>query len=302
MSVQHRTQIEYGDDWFSLTGTQLKSIDRVCMKCHYRGDGKPTRFKFKENTVEAIISNVDESDERGLTTLTNGTVFIYQVEHILSALYAMNCYDTDIELRFEDKGISVNSISPPVAHLESRDFALAIRRSFFNSHVKESIQIDQSYVFWEDSDNRDKSFVVFTPFPTLNITTHINFPYFWGNQEVTYAISPEIYEKEICWARSFFGTPFPHNKKLKDLRKWYPGLIRELENYHRSTMIDYSHQKWLTPVYSEDEPARHKLLDFIGDLSLLGKPLNASIYVYKPHHRFNRYCVNELSKKLFDDR
>ena len=75
-------------------------------------------------------------------------------------------------------------------------------------------------------------------------------------------------------------------------------MIRERKDHSLSIMIDYDHQNWITKIYSEDEPVRHKLFDFLGDIALLGVYVNASIYVYKPHHRFNRQSVKKIYKEL----
>jgi len=297
-SDSYKIEIEFGDKWFSVIGPQLNSAESVKMKCRYRGDGECARFKFNGHTIDAISSNLKGNGERGLTTIGNGHVQICQVEHILSALYGMGCLDTDIEL-YAISNDTV-SISPPVVYLNSRDFTLAIRRTFFPLNSHPAIDLDKTYIFEEETDKRDKAFALFVPYKSLNITTHINFPYFWGNKIVSFEISPEKYEQEICWARSFFATPFPHQTELSELREKFPKLIRERNIHYRSIMIDYDSQAWKTRVFSEDEPARHKLLDFIGDISLLGKPLNASVYAYKPHHQFNQYCVSKLRQILFD--
>ena len=63
-------------------------------------------------------------------------------------------------------------------------------------------------------------------------------------------------------------------------------------------MLDYNETEWITPPLVNTEPVRHKMLDFIGELALLGRPLNAGIYVYKPHHRFNRTCMMRLWREL----
>lgn len=302
MNVQHKTEIEYGDDWFSLSGPQLNSTERVKMTCRFRKDRKPTKFIFRSREIEATIGNIIGQDERGLTTIGDETITIHQVEHILSALYGMDCHDSNIELVYEDPSIKNMEVSPPIAYLDSKEFALAIRRSFaMPEKIEDRIELDRSYVIREEGEGRDNSFAVFAPLGSLRITAHINFPYFWGNQVVTYEITPEVYETEICGARSFFATPYPHNSEWPILRKRFPGLIRDREDHYKSIMIDYNNERWLTRLFYEDEPARHKLLDFIGDLSLLGVSLNASIYVYKPHHKFNRFCVRELHNGLFQD-
>lgn len=236
-----------------------------------------------------------------MTTIGDSIVKIRQVEHVLSAFYGMGFYDSNITLEYIDQSINSDIISPPVAYLDAKEFALAIRRSFICEPRKDQVTLDRAYVIWEEGNGKDRSFAVFAPFRDLRITVHINFPYFWGNQIVTCKITSEEYETEICGARSFFSTPYPHNSEWDVLRKRYPGLIRIREKHSRSIMIDYDTSRWLTRLFYEDEPARHKLLDFIGDLSLLGVHINASVYVYKPHHKFNRYCVSKLYSGLFEN-
>lgn len=298
MPTARKTDIEYGDECFSMVGPQLFSEVSVKMTCRYRGDGKPACFVFSGVRVIAEPSNLLETNERGLTTIGTDAVQIRQIEHILSALFGMDCIDTDITLEYLTPSKDT-AIAPPISHLDAKDFTLAIRRSFLNRKTRKPIEVDKLHFVTETSSERDKSFAVIAPHGNLHITAHVNFPHFWGKQIIGLDIDPITFEQEVCWARSFFGTPYPHLKEWEQLREKYPGLIRERENHYRSVMIDYDNQKWLTPLFSHDEPARHKLLDFIGDLALIGAPLNASVYVYKPHHKFNREVVKYLKQHLF---
>lgn len=297
MEPKSRTEIDYGDDWFSLTGPQLQSAELVRMTCRYRRDGEPTCFIYRDRRIRATVSMLQNQDERGLTTIGDGVVRIRQVEHILSALYGMHCSDTDITLEYLDSA-SHTSIAPPVAHLDAKDFTLAIRRSFTDRKPRGVMEVDRAHIFFEEGEEKDPSFVAIAPHGNLHITVHVNFPYFWGKQVVGLELTPNRYEQEICWARSFFGTPFPHRNEWQTLQSRFPGLIRDRHKHYRSIMIDYDNHKWLTPLFSDDEPARHKLLDFIGDLSLIGSQLNASIYVYKPHHQFNRHAAAEIARAI----
>ena len=55
-----------------------------------------------------------------------------------------------------------------------------------------------------------------------------------------------------------------------------------------------------TDIYFPNEPARHKLLDFVGDIRLVGMPINAKFRIYKPGHKANnafaRYLMEYISK------
>ena len=51
-------------------------------------------------------------------------------------------------------------------------------------------------------------------------------------------------------------------------------------------------------LYFENEPARHKLLDLVGDLTLLGMPIIGKVTAYKPGHFANTEFVKMIVKKM----
>jgi len=55
---------------------------------------------------------------------------------------------------------------------------------------------------------------------------------------------------------------------------------------------------YLSPLKFENEPARHKLLDIIGDFSLLGVRLQGKVRAYRPGHGPNTECVKYLNSKI----
>lgn len=297
-----KSEIQYGDDWFSITGTQLLSSERVRMTCRFRHDNKPARFKFRGHTIPATVENLASKDARGLTTIENEAVSISQIEHVLSALVGMNALDSELELAYLDGGDD-REISPPVCNLDARDFALAILSCFKArdiSRAPQAIQLDHVYCIKEEGPDveDDPAIAIFAPLPYYRIAAQVNFPYFWGKQTYATDVEPLSYLRSICWARSFFGTPHPHKAEWETLRERYPGLIRERTNHYRSMMLDYDEQRWITPLVTKDEPVRHKILDVLGDLALLGRPLNAGVFIYKPHHQFNRHCARQLAESL----
>src|SRR2546423_1128321 len=176
--------------------------------------------------------------------------------------------------------------------------------SCFLSKVAEKatgLDLERSYVFHEEREyvtNGDPACAIFAPLHRLHITAQINFPHFLGKQIYSQAITPLDYAKSICWARSFFSTPSPHRTEWEQLRARFPAVLREREKQFRSVMIDYTETDWITPVVVNTEPVRHKMLDFIGDLALLGSTIRAGIHIYKPSHRFNRHCVIQLAREL----
>ena len=55
---------------------------------------------------------------------------------------------------------------------------------------------------------------------------------------------------------------------------------------------------YLSPLNYPNEPARHKLLDLIGDMSLLGCRIQGKIIALRPGHTFNTQCAKRLRNKV----
>jgi UDP-3-O-[3-hydroxymyristoyl] N-acetylglucosamine deacetylase/3-hydroxyacyl-[acyl-carrier-protein] dehydratase len=65
--------------------------------------------------------------------------------------------------------------------------------------------------------------------------------------------------------------------------------------------LDATKLGYLSPLNYQNEPARHKLLDVIGDLSLLGLRLQGRVVAYKPGHTFNTQCVRRLRNQILSE-
>jgi UDP-3-O-[3-hydroxymyristoyl] N-acetylglucosamine deacetylase/3-hydroxyacyl-[acyl-carrier-protein] dehydratase len=107
-------------------------------------------------------------------------------------------------------------------------------------------------------------------------------------QHLSIDIDPEVFSTQIAAARTF--TVFEDIEELIKLGKIKGG---SLEN-----AIVLKGDKILSkePLRFEDELVRHKILDVIGDIFLLGKPIKAHIIAVRPGHALN----SELTKKLFE--
>jgi UDP-3-O-[3-hydroxymyristoyl] N-acetylglucosamine deacetylase/3-hydroxyacyl-[acyl-carrier-protein] dehydratase len=65
--------------------------------------------------------------------------------------------------------------------------------------------------------------------------------------------------------------------------------------------LDAKKLGYLSPLNYQNEPARHKLLDVIGDMSLLGMRIQGRISAYKPGHTFNTQCVRRLRNQILSE-
>lgn len=216
--------------------------------------------------------------------LTNGKVTLYQTEHLLAALSGLGIWNA--------KAIVDGGNAPP-ADYSALEFVKRLQEaglyegSYGIIEVKDEIQI-------ENGSSRclikpgDTEFGVEIDFSNPHI----------GRQTATFNPEFEDFATEIAAARTFRET-------LVDEEEWeYQRGTRlvglpEYENLSKSPILVATKEAgWQTPLRFPNEPARHKLLDSIGDLALLGLPLKARISFYRPGHNFNLKVVRELQSMI----
>ena len=134
-----------------------------------------------------------------------------------------------------------------------------------------------------------ESVIFAKPSKNLKLIGLIDFPYkAIGQQMFSIELSPNNFVKEIAPARTFGFLD-----QLEELKK--AGLIKggALEN-----ALVCNGDSWVNPpLRFENEPVRHKLLDLIGDLALVGLP-RAQIFVYKGSHSLHAEFAASLQKVL----
>ena len=133
---------------------------------------------------------------------------------------------------------------------------------------------------------RGESFVQALPSERLLLSAAIEFPQpAIGRQLFSLSLSPETFVREIAPARTF-----GFKDQVEQLRQ--AGLIQggALDN---ALVCDGDH--WLNPpLRFDDEPVRHKLLDLIGDLALVGLPL-AQVMAFRASHNLHTQLAAALA-------
>lgn len=267
------------------TGIRLRRIDLPKQPCY-----------------QALADYVSGT-ERG-TVLEHGKWKISTVEHALSALYAMgvdNCL------------IDIDAPEMPILDGSARMFIKEIER-----------------VGLEEQDAEQKVFIVEEPIEYISehgnimriepcdhyeVDVTIAFPSLFLREQHATLTDLTKYPKEIAAARTFCFV-----REIEPLLR--VGLIKggDLKNalvIYETEMsqdgMDYFCDKmgqphldakklgYLSPLNYQNEPARHKLLDVIGDLSLLGMRIQGRIVTYKPGHTFNTQCVRKLRNQILSE-
>lgn len=225
-------------------------------------------------SVRAHISNVTNTMRQ--TTLEQGPAKVFTVEHVLSALYSLgvdNCY------------IEMDAAEPPVGDGSGRVFAELIERAGIQTQEapRKVYAVKKTHAVYDG----DK-FVLVTPHDSLRITfTSVNTHPLLGTQLADYEITKEVYKKEIMPARTI---GFMHEiEKLQSMGLAKGGNIENCIVYDATTC--------LSTLRFEDELVRHKILDVLGDISLVGRPITGHIIALKSSHELNA----RLSRSIYEE-
>ena len=211
------------------------------------------------------------------TSLMRRGVLISTTEHILSALISMEIDNVTVEINALELPILDGSCLPWVDLL-----AKAGRR---RQRAQRSIlQVTEPVEVIEGSKR-----IALLPDTQFRITTQVQFPHpMVGRQEMEIEITPQSFAREIAPARTFgFLEQLP---QMKDM-----GLIRggSLEN-----AVVFDQDSVMNPegLRFPDECCRHKVLDLIGDLALIGHPLRGHVIAEHAGHAMHTALVLKLMR------
>ena len=268
------------DSCFTISG----SITRDGVGLH---SGEKTKVKISSFEEEGYyVSFADKPDQIykldqsliGSTMLCTavklGKRNLYTIEHLLSSL--AGCGMSYIHIQVEGKEI-------PLLDGSAIEWVRAFEEVGIKRVPKPSNfmrEISEPKIF-----NKDKSVIAITPSNKLTIISTIDFSYkAIGKQTFVIDLNPKCYVDLIAPARTFgFKDQF---QQLGEL-----GLIKggSLEN-----ALVCDGDNWVNPpLRFANEPVRHKILDLIGDLALVGLP-KAQIIVYKGSHSLNALLASSL--------
>ncbi len=216
------------------------------------------------SVVPAAIDQVGQTTRS--TTIGSGPSAIHTVEHVLAAVAGMNIDNLTIE---------IDGIEPPVGDGSSSLFVDLIEKAGIKEQQEKiSIRILAQPLYWSEGDIH----IVALPHDSLRVSYTLNYPdtYALRSQYVSLYVTPESFKKELSSCRSF-GL-YSEIEPLIDR-----GLIKGCSLANSVVVKD-------NVVFSKDglrfpdEMARHKVLDLIGDCSLVGFPFHAHIIAIRSGH------------------
>ncbi|MBN2041705.1 MAG: UDP-3-O-[3-hydroxymyristoyl] N-acetylglucosamine deacetylase [Spirochaetes bacterium] len=234
-------------------------------------------FISKKHGMKSPIKVCPEnvSDTKNAISLSNGKWQISTIEHLLSFFYIFGISDIIVEVEGDEIPIYDGSINPIIDIFSEKKF-------YIFEELNEPIQIINPIWIFEG----DK-FILVIPSeePMISYTIHYNHPVI-KTQFAHFSLEKDVFIKEIAPARTYTFL-----KDISYLHKNSLGLGGSLNN----TLL-ISDDSYLNEPRFEDECVRHKILDFIGDIALLGKPVIGHFIISKSGHTLDLNFIKKIKE------
>jgi len=210
------------------------------------------------------------------TTLAVGPMQIQTIEHLMAALSGLSIDNIAIELDCEEL---------PGMDGSAKDFVAAIRRAGIVEQAEPRNVLEIKEPVWcREGD----SLIVAIPDDNFRISYTLSYaaPSI-GTQYLSLAITENIFEADVAPARTFCLE-----EEAVELIKRGLGKGANYDN----TLVMGGSGPVKTALRFPDEPVRHKILDLVGDLYLLGMPIKGHFVAIKSGHKLNMEMVKKLKK------
>jgi UDP-3-O-[3-hydroxymyristoyl] N-acetylglucosamine deacetylase/3-hydroxyacyl-[acyl-carrier-protein] dehydratase len=260
----------------SYSGVGLHSGNRVDMTFLPAPPNSGVRFRRVDldgkPEIEARIENVVQTNRS--TTLGKGNVKVTTVEHILATLAGFSIDNAIIEL---------DANEPPIGDGSAREYCKMVEEAGITPQAESRMP----YEITEPLElQTEDSLISIFPHDRLKVSCTSADKAGRFSQYYSLEITPESWKRDLAHARTFCFF-----EEIEYLIK--NGLIKggSLEN---AVVIRDDAVLTTEPLRYPEEFVRHKILDILGDLALLGRPLRGHIVAVRPSHTVN--C--ELSRMI----
>jgi UDP-3-O-[3-hydroxymyristoyl] N-acetylglucosamine deacetylase len=235
-------------------------------------------------SVDIPVSATAVTDTRLASTLSKGDVKVFTVEHLMSACAGLGIDNLYVDITAEEIPILDGSAASFVFLLQSAGIELQnAPRRFIRLikpvEVREGQGASEKWARLEPFHGYKLSFEIDFDHPAVDAT----------GQQVAFDMSVDSYAKDIARARTFGFT-----KDVEMMRANGLALGGGLDN--AIVMDDYKILNAEGLRY-DDEFVKHKILDAMGDLYLIGKPFLASYSARRSGHGLNNLLLRELLKR-----
>lgn len=253
-------------------------------------------------TIEALAENVHQT-ERG-TVLEKDGVQVSTIEHAMASLWASEIDNCLIE---------IDGPEMPILDGSALEFVEAIKRvGTVEQDYDKQYYVVKNRIEVKDPDTG--SSLIILPYNGFSVTTLISYPSCILNNQFARLNQLSDFAGEVADSRTFVFVRevellLKHNLiKGGDLDNALVIYDQEMTQVQLDALADTMHipHKLVNqlgyinnkPLKYDNEPARHKLMDLIGDLALIGKPLKGHIIATRPGHKINNQLARLIRKEI----
>jgi UDP-3-O-[3-hydroxymyristoyl] N-acetylglucosamine deacetylase len=223
--------------------------------------------------IEAVGRNVARVSYA--TSLQKKGVLISTTEHLLSAFIGIGLDNAVVEL---------NNLELPILDGSAKPFVDMVLSAGLRRQRKKRTYLR---IMQEIEVREGNKFIAAYPSQGYTVAYKINFPQPIGEQSFAIDLSQDLYRKEVAAARTFGFLS--DEKALKNM-----GLIRGASDENVIVLTSTGVRNG--PLRFQNEFVRHKVLDLIGDLALLGKQVIGHIVADRAGHAMHTALVSRLLK------
>ena len=265
-----------------LSGVGLHSGADASVRLLPAPAGTGLVFHAGGQEIPARAANV--CDTSRCTRLRANGLEVQTVEHVLSALAGLGVDDAIIEI----DGAPAGFYEVPAIDGSAAPFAALILAAGMQAQAAQvrPIVLTEPVVVAEGGCT-----IVALPSDRFSATVVLDYPRhpYLGTMAAVYDSASGEYAAQIAPARTFGFL-----SEIEALRARGLGLGASYDN-----ALVLGETQYEAPPRFPNEPARHKLLDLIGDLALAGRPIFAEIFALKPGHTLNTRLARLLAEHVF---
>ncbi len=221
----------------------------------------------------AVISG---GDSGRYSALKVGDGQIYTIEHMMGALAGLGLDNIIIEMDGDEApGLDGSAREYVKALMLAGIVDLEADKTYFE--VKETLCV-----------SRDGASVMIVPADDFKVSYALEYAHPLLRASVTFAVTPENFERDIAPCRTFCLKDEADALRAKGFGQG--------ANY-ANTLVFGPEGVVQNTLRFPDEPARHKLMDCVGDLYLLGIPLKGHVFAFKSGHNLNRELLKKIAEQ-----
>lgn len=265
----------------SINGTALHSAASVTLTLKPAPVNTGIVFKrkdiFGKPEIKPHITQISSDLVRN-TGVTSGHTKLHTIEHVLSALNGMDIDNCIVEM---------DAAEPPILDGSAKFFVNLIQQA---EPVEQDAERQVFSLREPVSVSEGNRSLIALPYDGLKITCTSADDRGIHTQHLSIEIDPETYQAAIAPARTF--TVYEDIEELLKMGKIQGGSLDSAIVIKGDKIISKE------PLRYHDEFVRHKILDIIGDIALLGVKLNAHIVAVRPGHALNAKLTDKIYKQF----